>query len=178
METKNREKILGIALAVCIGLLLLNMLVISPMTDAWHSRSERIATLHKSIASGTMLIHRQESVRSQWNQMQTNALSSDSTVAERELFTAFDRWVGTSGVTEGSFRPQLHETDTNYTTIECRADVTGNMEGILRFLYEMGKDPMGVKLDSCELTAKDDTGKQLALTMDLSGLILNLSNNQ
>jgi Tfp pilus assembly protein PilO len=178
METKNREKILLIVTAACVALWLLNMLVITPITDAWHSRSERIANLHKSIAAGRMLIHRQESVRSQWNQMQTNALSSDSTVAEREIFAAFDRWVGKSGVTEGSFRPQLHETDTNYSTIECRADVTGNIEGILRFLYEMGKDPMGVKLESCELTAKDDTGKQLALTMDLSGLILNLSNNQ
>jgi hypothetical protein len=176
METKNREKILAIGAGACVALWLLNLLVISPMTNAWHSRADRIAALRKSIAEGRMLIGRQDSVRGQWNHMQTNALSSNSTVAERELFTAFDRWVGASGVTEGSFRPQLHETDTNYATVECRADVTGDAQTILRFLYEMEKDPIGVKMESCELTSKDDTGRQLALGMDLSGLILNTSN--
>jgi isopentenyldiphosphate isomerase len=176
METKNREKILAIFAAVCVALWLLNLLVISPMTEAWHNRSNRIAHLHKAIAEGQLLIQRQETVRGQWDHMQTNALSSNPTVAERELFTAFDRWVGKSGVTEGSFRPQLHETDTNYATVECRADVTGDIQTILRFFYEMEKDPIGVKLDSCELTSKDDNGRQLALAMDLSGLILNPPN--
>jgi hypothetical protein len=174
METKNREKILAIGAAVAVALWLINMLVISPMTDAWHSRSAHIASLRKSIAEGKMLIRRQDLVRDQWNHMQTNALNP--TTAERELFTAFDRWVGVSGVIEGSFRPQLHETDTNYATMECRADVTGDLSSILRFLYEMKKDPLGVKLESCELTSKDDNGRQLALAMDLSGLILNTGN--
>jgi hypothetical protein len=173
METKNREKILGIGAAAAAALWLLNLLVISPMTDAWHSRSLHIAKLRKSIAEGALLIRRQDIVRGEWEHMQTNALSSNPTIAERELFTAFDRWVGASGVTEGSFRPQLRDSDTNYTTVECRADVTGDAQTILKFLYEMEKDPLGVRMESCELTSKDDNGRQLALGMDLSGLIIN-----
>ena len=176
METKSREKILLMATAACAGLWLLNLLVFTPLTNAWHSRSDRIASLRKSISEGKMLIRRQESVRGQWEHMQTNALSSNPTVAERELFTAFDRWVNASRVTEGSFRPQWHGTETNYSTIDCRADVTGNAHTILSFLYEMEKDPIGVKLESCELTSKDDTGRQLALVLDLSGLILTNAN--
>lgn len=176
METKNREKILAIAAAACVSLWLLNMLVITPMTDAWHRRSEQIAKLRKDIAEGTMLVRRQEVVRGRWESMQSNALSSNPTVAERQLFTAFDRWVGASGVTEGSFRPQLHETDDNYSTLECRADVTGNPAAIAEFLKNMAKDPIGVKLESCELTSRDDSGRLLALGMDLSGLILPTSN--
>jgi hypothetical protein len=172
METKNREKILAIAAGVCAGLWLFNLLVITPMTNAWHRRSAQIDSLRKAIAEGTMLIRRQDTVRGRWDYMRTNSLSSNPTVAERQLFVAFDRWVGASGVTEGSFRPQLHETDDNYSTIECRADVTGTPEAITQFLFDMEKDPIGVKLESCELTSRDDNGRQLALALDMSGLIL------
>jgi hypothetical protein len=176
METKNREKILAISAAACVGLWLLNLLVITPMSNAWDHRSRQIADLRKSIADGSMLIRRQATVSDRWDSMRTNALSGNPTVAERQLFTAFDHWVGDSGVTEGSFRPQLHETDDNYSTLECRADVTGTADTISQFLQSMAKDPIGVKLESCELTSRDDNGRQLALTMDLSGLILSTTN--
>ena len=176
METKNREKLLLIAALTCGGLWLLNLLVVSPLSNAWDNRTKRIATLRKEISDGTMLLRRQETVRGQWMQMETNALSGNPTVAERQFVTAFDRWVASSGVTEGSFRPQVREADEGYSTIECRADVAGTSDTISHFLYDMAKDPIGVKLDSCELTAKDETGRQWTLGMDLSVLILPASN--
>ena len=60
-----------------------------------------------------MLVQRESTIRDRWDYMRANALSSNPTVAERQLFTAFDRWVKTGGVTEGSFRPQVQDTDTN-----------------------------------------------------------------
>src|ERR1700677_1938142 len=140
METKNREKLYAIGLGAVLGLVLINWLVISPLTDAWSRRSKEITDLKKSLADGTMLIRRQDVVQGRWDDMRTNALESNPAVAEAELLTAFDRWVSQSGVTEGSFRPQLHDTDDNYSTIDCRADVSGNIDTIMRFLYDMEKD--------------------------------------
>jgi hypothetical protein len=42
MESKNREKLLLIGVAACIALWLLNLLVISPLIDGWHGRSDEI----------------------------------------------------------------------------------------------------------------------------------------
>ena len=172
METKNREKVLAIVAAAAAGLWLLNLIVITPLTQSWHNRSDHIRDLQKKISEGAMLIRRQATVRDRWDYMRTNALASTATLAEGQMFTAFDRWVNQSAVTEGSFRPQLHETDDNYSTIECRADVTGTPEAVTQFLFDMEKDPIGVKLESCELTSRDDNGRQLALALDMSGLIL------
>ncbi|HEX3717900.1 MAG TPA: hypothetical protein VH595_08025 [Verrucomicrobiae bacterium] len=172
MENKNREKILAVGAGAALVLLLLNYLVISPLIESWHSRTKQIADLRDKIANGAMLIRRQDTVESRWDYMRTNALDSNPTAAERQLFTAFDHWVKQSGATEGSFRPQLHETDDNYSTIDCRADISGDMDTIRHFLYYMEKDPLGVKLDSFELTSRDDNGRQLSLGMDLSGLVL------
>jgi hypothetical protein len=172
METKNREKMLAIAAGAALVLLLLNYLVISPLIDGWQNRTKHIKDLKDRIANGAMLIRRQDTVEARWDYMRTNALDSNPTAAEKQLFTAFDRWVKQSGATEGSFRPQVQETDDNYSTIDCRADVSGEMLSILHFLYNMEKDPLGVKINSFELTSRDDNGRLLTLGLDLSGLVL------
>jgi hypothetical protein len=172
METKNREKILAIAAGAALALLLLNYVVISPLIDSWHSRTKQIADLRQKIAAGALMIRRQDAIESHWDQMRTNALDSNPTVAERQLFTAFDQWVRQSGVAEGGFRPQLHETDDNYSTIDCRADISGDINTVTKFIYTMEKDPLGVKINTLELTTHDDNGRQLSLGLDLSGLVL------
>jgi hypothetical protein len=93
-------------------------------------------------------------------------------VAERQLFTAFDHWVSSGRVTEGSFRPQAQEGDTNFSTVDCRSDVSGTLATVSDFLKAMSKDPLADKVDSFELSSKDDNGQQLTLGLSLSGLIL------
>jgi hypothetical protein len=177
MEIKNREKLLLIATGACLVLLILNWLVISPLTASWHHRSDRIAALRKSLDDGAMLLRREDSIRGHWDRMSTNALSSAPTVAERQLFDAFDGWVRSSGVTEGSFKPQLKPTDDNYSVMECHAEVTGSYGTVIRFLYDLEKDPMGLQVEGVELTARDDAGQQISLGIDLSGLLLPVPNS-
>jgi hypothetical protein len=80
--------------------------------------------------------------------------------------------VRASGVTEGSFKPELKPTDDNYSVMDCRAEVTGNSQTIGKFLDNLKADPMGTRLQSLELTARDDNGQQLSLVLELSGLLL------
>ena len=172
METKNREKLLLIATGTVAVLWLLNLLVFSPLIDNWHSRSDEIIKLRKQIAEGTTLARREPTIRDRWDNMRANALPNNPTLAERQLFTAFDHWVGSGRVTEGSFRPQVQEGDTNFSTVDCRSDVSGNLQTVTAFLKAMNQDPLANKVGSFELASKDDNGQQLTLGLSLSGLIL------
>jgi hypothetical protein len=172
METKNREKLLLIVTGTVAVLWLLNLLVFGPLIDSWHGRSGEIAKLKKEIADGVMMARREATIRDRWDTMRANALASNPTVAERQLFTAFDHWVSAGRVTEGSFRPQAQEGDTNFSTVDCRSDVSGTLFTVRDFLKAMSKDPLADKVESFELTSKDDNGRQLALVLSLSGLIL------
>jgi Tfp pilus assembly protein PilO len=172
MEIKNREKILAIALGAAIVFWLGNVLVLKPMAQSWRARSARIAQLTSQMQDGRQLLARGSEVLGRWDRMQTNSLAPTSALAESQLFTAFDGWVRDSGVTQGSFHPQLRETDDNYSVLECRADVTGSMEQIFNFLYDLEKDPIAIRLDSVGLTSRDDNGRQLALVLEMSGLML------
>jgi len=172
METKNREKLLMMATGAVVVLWVFYLIVITPLIDSWHSRSGEIVKLKQEISDGTMLVRRESTIRDRWDSMRANALPGNPTVAERQLFTAFDHWVSAGRVTEGSFRPQPQDGDTNYSTVDCRSDVSGSIEAVRDFLKAMSKDPLADKVESFELTSKDDNGKQLALGLSLSGLIL------
>jgi len=60
--------------------------------------------------------------------------------------------------------------------VDCRADVSGGAGGIEAFLKAMSRDPLAVKVESFDLTKRDDNGQQLTLGLNLSGLVLSEPN--
>jgi hypothetical protein len=42
-----------------------------------------------------------------------------------------------------------------------------------RFIYDIEKDPMGLKLESADFNSHDNTGQQMTLALQVSGLVLN-----
>src|ERR1700683_1929975 len=98
METKNREKILLVLTGACLALMIVNWLVISPLIASWHRRADHITELRNMIADEKMTLGRENTIRQRWDHMSTNSLSNTPTVAERQLFDAFDNWVRASGV--------------------------------------------------------------------------------
>jgi hypothetical protein len=43
---------------------------------------------------------------------------------------------------------------------------------VSRFLYDIEKGPLGLKLESVDINSRDNTGKQLTLGLQVSGLVL------
>jgi hypothetical protein len=73
-----------------------------------------------------------------------------------------------------SITPQWKRDNDERMTLECRVDAAGNLQTITRFLYNVEKDPLALKMDTVEIAARDTLGQQLALTLQISGLSLNL----
>jgi hypothetical protein len=57
-------------------------------------------------------------------------------------------------------------------TLECRADAFGNMQALTRFLYDVEKDPLALKVEAVEITTRDNDGQELSLALQVSGLVL------
>ena len=92
---------------------------------------------------------------------------------ESQMMKAFERWSKSASVSVSSIRPQWKEAQEDYKMLECRADVGGSLSAIGHFLYQIERDPLGVKVDSMELTTRNNDGSQLALVIQVSGLLLN-----
>ena len=57
-------------------------------------------------------------------------------------------------------------------TLECRADAFGSIQAVTRFLYEVEKDSLALRVEAVEITARDNDGQQLTIGLQVSGLQL------
>lgn len=169
----NRQQLLLILAGAAIGLLILDSIVLTPLTKAWQTRSAEIAKLQKNVNEGEALRKNAQRTRAKWDEMQSQALPKDPAKAEQDLITAFDRWGRANNVELGSIKPQWKRGSTpRYSQLECRVDATGTLSTLTRFLYEVEKSPLALRVDSVELMARDDNGQKLTLGLLVSGLRL------
>jgi Tfp pilus assembly protein PilO len=124
------------------------------------------------VKDGNALIKRESVVRDQWNNMQANALPANTSQAAQQVINALDNWSRSTGAEVTSIMPQWKNDSTNYMTYNCHVQASGTMGTLSQFIYQIEKGPMALKLDSLQLDAHDDTGQQLTLDLQISGLAL------
>jgi hypothetical protein len=172
MKIETRQQFL-VALTIAVAALFIGeRLLYEPMANWCSARSQKITELRKQVSDGRMLLQRERSLRSRWDQMRTNTLSADTSLAEQQVFKAFDNWSQDSNATITGVTPQWNEDATNYVTVDCRVEAAGDLSALSRFLYDIEQGPMALKLESVEVSARDETGQQFTLGLQINGLAL------
>lgn len=173
IDPEKRQKLLIIATAAVAAVFAGDRLVVGPLMKSWQARSDRIVALNKDLAKGRQLLERRDSVRSRWQEMQTNALPTVVSEAEGRVLEALDRWSRTASVNINSVKPQWRQTEDGYMTFECRVDASGSLSTVTRFLYEVERDPLALRVEAVELAARDNNASELNVGLQVSGLVLN-----
>lgn len=173
MKIENRQQFLIVLVAIAAALLIGNSLVYEPMATWWSARQKRIVELRKKVSEGERLKKFGASYRVRWDDMRTNTLPTNLSEAEQKVFKALDNWSRASGATISGIMPQWKNDTDDYMTLNCRIEASGNLGTLTEFLYDIEKDPMALKLEAVELSAHDNTGQQLTLGLQISGLVLN-----
>ena len=172
MKIKNRQQMLALAAGAVVALLIADKIVIEPLIGSWTQRAKDIASLRKKVDDGRSLLRREQSLRGRWEQMQTNTLPNNPSLAELKVLKAFDQWSQGSRVVMNSISHQWKHDSDDYTTLECRVEATGGLSALSRFLHDIENDPMALKLQNVEISSRDNTGQQLTLGLQISGLVL------
>lgn len=177
MNLNKRQQVLALLAIALVGLFVADKIIFTPLVRSWKARSERLAALKKDFREGSDLLRNSDNWRARWDSMRTNMLAGERQEAESQMFKAFERWYKDGGVSVSSVRPQWKEGGDDYLTVECRADVSGSLPDIAHFLFQLERDPMGVKVDSLELSSRDVEGTQLSMVLQVSGLLLKAQEN-
>ena len=172
MAIKNRQQLLLILAAAGAALLIGDKLVLAPLTASWQARSKQIAELTKQVNQGSLLVSRDSVIRNRWDQMRNSTLPEEVSAAENEVLRAFERWSQESRISISSIKPQWKRAGDDFMTLECRADAFGSIQAVTRFLYEVEKDPLALRVEAVEITARDNDGQQLTVGLQVSGLQL------
>jgi hypothetical protein len=184
MNAGNRQHTLAFAAIACVVLLAGNSLVISPLMASWKARATRLKNLQQQYSEGTRQSTRDRDVRLQWENIRTNALPDDKSKAEGKVLDAFERWSSQSSIAVNGNRLTWKDGELGrnrqleYRTLECRVDATGSLPNLIKFLFEIEKDPMGMKVESIEVTSRDEGGQYLQLALQVSAVqIMNTNMN-
>ncbi|MEO5958243.1 MAG: hypothetical protein ABIZ49_04695 [Opitutaceae bacterium] len=153
------------------SLFILDSVAFTPLTKLWRAHSAEIVKLQKSVAAGRGTIARAAQIERASAEMQTNALPKVQAEAEQTVYTAFDRWGKANNIEISSQRRQWKRGATDkYSLMEFRIDATGSLSTLSRFLYDLEASPLALRVDSVELTARDESGQRLTLGLIVSGL--------
>jgi hypothetical protein len=173
LNLPNRQRALVIGAGAMIALYILDSIVLEPLYTMWQAHAAEIVKLKTDVARGRSAIARAARTERLWAEMQANALPKDPAQAEQDLLSAFDRWSRANSVELSSIRPQWKRGGTDrYSLLECRVDATGTIPTLSHFIYELERSPLALRVDSFELTARDDFGSKLTLGLIVSGLRL------
>ncbi|HLH52872.1 MAG TPA: hypothetical protein VKY92_04580, partial [Verrucomicrobiae bacterium] len=127
-------------------------------------------------ARGRTLVQRERSIRNHWQDMQQKALTNNASAAEQQVYRAVDSWAQDTGVIVNAITPQWKHDSDDYVTFECRVDASGDIAKLSRFVYRAEREPLALKLEAVELSARDKDGQQLSLALQLNGLVLTPAN--
>lgn len=172
VKIKNRPQMLVIVAAIAAALLLGDKLIISPLTRGWKERSATIKDLTQRVSEGSLLLQREDTIRLRWGHMRTNVLPESVSTAENEVLRAFERWSQDSRISISSIKPQWKQVADDYMTLECRAEAFGTIEALTRFLFEIEKDELPLRVEAVEIVSRDNDGQQLGVALQVSGLQL------
>ncbi len=171
MKFKNRQQLLGIVAIAVVAVWVADRIILRWVLNTWDARSAEVAKLKQTVQAGETLLLRERHIRDDWSRQQTNLLAAEPSAAESQMLKAFESWSQESRVGVSGVKPQWKRTADDRPLLECRVDAFGNLAAITRFLYSVEQDPMALKVEALDLTARDDNGEQLTLGLQVSGLL-------
>lgn len=173
MQINNRQQWLTVLAIAVVALFAGDKLLFTPLINAWKARGARIVELRRQVADGKTLLGREQVIRTRWEQLRRSSLPSSTSAAEQTVFKQIDRWAQDSRVVVNALTPQWKRDGQDFMTLQCRIDASGNLDSLARFIYSIERDPMAISLESLEVAARDKNGQLLTLALQLSGLVLN-----
>ena len=173
MKIQNRQQLLAVFAIAVVGIYAGDKLLFTPLMRSWDNRAKNIATLRQQITQGNLLLQRERGITNHWAEMRGNTLSNSTSVAEQQLLKVLDTSSRESRISVTSVTPQWKRDNDDYMTLECRVEAACDLSTITRFLYTLEKHPLALKLERVELNSRDNEGQQIALGLQVSGLVLN-----
>jgi hypothetical protein len=167
----NREKLLMTLAAVVFGLMILDKALVAPLTASWKERAKKINYLNLDVTKGRQLVARERAIRERWREMRANALPASRSESESAVLNRVDEWSRAARLKPSQILPRWTAED-DHARLNCRLEATGDMEAVMRFLYDLDGEQLALRVESFDLSTLDKQGRNLQLDLTLSGLEL------
>jgi len=172
MILSRRERYIVIGTVAVVGLLALDRIFLTPLIE---HRQLLEAEMRKSTAEMTRaegLFANSPRVHRKWNEMTATSLKDSGSNAESQIIQAVSNWALQAGLNLSSVKPERAEKEKQFMKITFRANATGNMAAVSRFMWEVQTSKVPVRVTDLSITTRRDGMDDLTLDLGISTLYL------
>lgn len=175
--TARERKILVLAVAAIL-ILVLNQYILSPVMEKRSETRQTRKDLADQVEQSLSALNRKKVLQQRWAQMKENGLDKDVQKAEAMVYRYIEDSSDRSGLEVGSIQPDRLSTEGKLGEIDFVLSGTGSMSSVTRFLWNLETAQIPLKIKSYQLGAKDESGRDMTIQVELSTVYINDQTNK
>ena len=168
MILSRRERYIVIGTVVVVGILALDRLFLTPLIERRQETDARIRLATGQMEKGTALITNRGRVNRKWNEISGTTLKTDGATAESQIIRSVGDWALEAGLNPSSVKPERAEKEKQFMKITFRANATGNMAAISKFMWRLQTSRVPVRVTDLSITTRRDGADDLSLDLGIS----------
>jgi hypothetical protein len=172
MILSRRERYIVIGTVVVVGLLALDRLLLTPLIERRQVIDAQMRLAREEVSRNTQLLDNRIRLNRKWNEMSGATLKTDGSTAESQIIRAANDWAGESGLNLSSVKPERAEKEKQFMKITFRANATGNMAAISKFMWRLQTSKVPIRVTDLSITTRRDGVDDLSLDLGISTLYL------
>ncbi|MCD8534022.1 MAG: hypothetical protein LR011_04205 [Verrucomicrobia bacterium] len=172
MKIKQREALLKMVAIATVVLLVGDSFVLQPLTAKWKETGQEIRDLRGKIQRGENILNRERTIQRAWRIYQRDDLDQVNPEAENQVLKSLENWMDQSRIKLTAVKPQWQNFDDRYNTFSLRLAAEGSLDQCVDFVHKIENDPLPVRIEEIEFSARDKDGETISLSLNISGLQL------
>jgi type II secretory pathway component PulM len=172
MILSRRERYIVIGTVAVVGLLALDRLFLTPLIERRQLVDAQMRQATEEMTRANGLFTNRTRVNRKWNEMSATTLKSDGSTAESQIIRSVGDWALEAGLNLSSVKPERAEKEKQFQKITFRANATGNMASVSKFLWRLQTSKVPIRVTDLSITTRRDGVDDLSLDLGISTLYL------
>jgi hypothetical protein len=171
MVLSKREKFIGIGVLAVVGILALDRIAYTPLTDRKVELDAKILSARDERTRIKDLFSTRDRAKLRWNEISGKSLRADASAAESEILNNVREWAQDSGMSLPIVTPERSK-DKEFEKITVRATGTGGIAQIGRFLYRVQTSKVPVRITNLTINSRKEGTDDLSVQMGIATIYL------
>ncbi len=172
MMMSQRERFFGTITAFIVGSLVLYQFAIHPQLARITELDGKIQTASTDLERADQLFNTSRSATKKLSQMAGSGLRKTDAAAESELLNSTRQWAQEAGIGGWGIKRERTERERDFNKITFRANGSGGMGQIGRFLYRLQTANMPVRVSDMTINSRKDGTDDLGVVLSISTIYL------
>ena len=170
MTLNKRERYIAIGVGVAVLLYISDSIFFTPMFDQLSQADKLIDEHQQELLKDNGIMQNSLTARRKWKSLTDNHLPADASTAEQAMLARVRDVAQSTGLALGQQNRSTHEKQGGFEVITRRFSGEGNMYRLTRFLYELDRSEIPVRVVDLSINSKKDGTDDLLVTFGISTL--------